>query len=523
MTQLHLLWQKFKAEFQAIGGWIARTATFGKLAILTPLVGSAWLIGQELQNDLVTIEPIAVPKTLAESGYTPEVAGYRLRDALNAYARASGTGSDDIRLNPNLAANEDSGLKSDFDLNISADKEPPDIVVPQLGLSARAVGALIRSAFGMTRHAIAGELTRQDSKYALRLRIDGRTVSSRDYEAENPDHLMTQVASDVMDIIRPAANAMARYREHKSEEAILKANEIIARYAKSNINVHFAYLLKGHYALGQRNYEEADEMFSNAASSNRSNAEPHRQLGISQLRRGRADDAIRKFQDALSINPKLAAAHNHIGIALAAQANLGNGKTDPAKLDQAMSAYRRAINAEPRYVLSYNNLGLAYFYRDKLADAIEQYRYAIRIIPTYVAARGNLAYALRQRYINEGVAQYRDEAIAEYRTAIELATGSEQRAMLHTFLGDFLRDFREDGNFEPAIAEYQQAIEIHRYSWAHNNLGLIWEKQGKIHDAIAEFEKAASFEPKESAFEENLQRMRRQQEASALTSGVANR
>ena len=99
MTQLHWLWQNLKANFQILGGWIARTMTIGKLAALAPLVAGGWLIVQELQNDLVTIEPIAVPKALSDIGYTPEVAGYRLRDALNAYAGAPAPGDDGTRFN----------------------------------------------------------------------------------------------------------------------------------------------------------------------------------------------------------------------------------------------------------------------------------------------------------------------------------------------------------------------------------------------------------------------------------------
>jgi hypothetical protein len=86
MTQLHWLWQNLKENFQLGGRWIVKTMTIGKLAALTPLVVGGWLIVQELQNDLIAIEPIAVPKALSEIGYTPEVAGYRLRDALNTYA-----------------------------------------------------------------------------------------------------------------------------------------------------------------------------------------------------------------------------------------------------------------------------------------------------------------------------------------------------------------------------------------------------------------------------------------------------
>jgi tetratricopeptide (TPR) repeat protein len=517
MTRLHLLWQNLKANFQAISGWIAKTTTFGKLAVLTPLIGSGWLLVQELRSDLITIEPIAVPKTLSESGYTPEVAGYRLRDALNIYAGAPAPGNDGTKLNPNLdsLANDDDSLKSNFDLNISAENELPDIVVPQIGLSVRAIAASIRSALGMTGHAISGELTRKDSKYALRLRIDGRQVSGRDYEAENPDELMTQAASDVMEIIRPAAHAMARYREQKKEEALLKANEIIAHYDKSDVNVQWAYLLKGNYALEQRNYREADQMFSNAVSSNRNSEQPHMQLGISLLRQGKPNDAVRKFRDVLAINPKSAIAYNNIGVALATQANLGNAKTDPAKLDQAIAEYQRAIDAEPGYVLPYNNLGLALFYRDKIDEAIKQYRSAIEITPNYLLARWNLAFALKKNNF-EG-------AVTEYRAAIKLAADPQQRAMLHTFLGDLLAEPGENSNVKAAILEYQRAIEINCYGWAHNNLGLIWTSEGKNDDAIVEFEKATICEPKDETFRKNLEHARLPKEASATTTGQVNR
>src|ERR1700752_4040330 len=314
MAQPNSYWPKFKENFQAFGGWIAKTATIGKLAALTPLAVGGWLIVQELRSELITVEPIEVPKALSDSGYTPGVAGYRLRDALNAYAGATAPGDNGTSLNSALdssIAQEDDSLSlgANLDLSISAGRELPDIVVPQIGLSLRAIASSIRSGLGMTGHAISGELTSQDSKYALRLCIDGRQVFSSDYEAENPDDLMTKAAPDVMEIIRPAAHAMARYRDQETEEALLKASEIIAHYDKSDINVQWAYLLRGKHALGQRDYKEAEDMFSNAVSSNENSEQPRIQLGVSLLRQGKPDDAIRQFRQVLAINPKSATAY----------------------------------------------------------------------------------------------------------------------------------------------------------------------------------------------------------------------
>lgn len=514
MAQLHLFWQSLNTAFQTFRSWIARTATFGKFVALTPLAVGGWFIAQELKSEVVTIEPIEVPKALSDSGYTPGVAGYRLRDALNIYAGAPAPGDNANSFNLNSVAHDDASLNSNLDLSISARNELPDIVVPQIGLSLRAIASSIRSVLGMTGHAISGEITRQDSKYALRLRIDGRQVFNSGYEAENPDDLMTRAAPNIMEIIRPAAHAIARYRD-RNEEGLLRAEQIIARYKKSDINVQWAYLLKGKHALRHDNYKQAEDMFSNAVSSNANSEQPHMQLGVALLRQGRPDDAIKKFRHVLAINPKSAIAYNNIGVALATQANRGDAGTDPAKLEQAIAEYQQAIKTEPGYVLPYNNLGLALFYRDRIDDAIKQYRDAIGIAPNYLLARWNLAFALRQRSS--------DAAVSEYRAAIKLATDPQQRAMLYTFLGDFLRETGENDNIEAAILEYRQAIDIKCYSWAHNNLGLIWRSRGKIADAIAEFTKATTCEPNDKIFEENLEQALRAQEASAVTTGLAKR
>lgn len=522
MTQLYLFWQNFKANFQILSGWITRTMTTARLAVLALTAAGGWLIAEELRSDLVTIDPIGVPKTLSDSGYTPEVAGYRLRDALNAYAEASAPGDDGARLNLNLdsVAHDDDSLNSNVDLSISAGHELPNIVVPQIGLSLREIASVIRSALGMTGHAVAGEITGRGNKYALRLRIDGRQVFSSEEETDSPDALMTNAAPAVMEVIRPAAYAMARYRERK-EEALLKADQIIAKHDPSDINVQWAYLLKGKHALRNDKFVDAQEMFSKAVNSNANSEQPRIQLGVSLLRGSRTDEAIGEFRKVLAIKPRSAVAYNNIGVALATRANLDN-RTNPnaeiyaAKLTQAVTNYKRAIAIEPGYALSYNNLALARATLGLVDESIADYRSAIDIAPHYMFARWNLAYALKTQRRFE-------EAIQQYRAAIKYATTDRNRAMLYTSVGDVLREQAgQSGDLEPAIAEYRRAADLDCYGWAHNNLGRIIEDQGKAQDAATEYEKAISCEP-HAEFEENLKRVRPKQEAAAVTTGLTNR
>lgn len=519
MTQPNLLWQNLRANFQAFGGWIARTAPPGRLAALIPLVVAGPLIVHELMSDVVTIEPIEVPKPLSDSGYTSEVAGYRLRDALNAYAEEPSPKDDGHNSNLNLdsTARDDDSLNSKLDLSISASRELPDIVVPQIGLSLRAIVSSIRGVLHRTGHVISGELIAQDKRYALRLRIDGRQVFSSGYEAGNPDDLMTNAAPNVMEIIRPAAHAMARYRDRK-EEGLLRAEEIIARYKKSDINVQWAHLLKGKHELGRDNYKQAGEIFSKAVSSNWSSEQSHMQLGISLLRQGKPKDALKEFQSVLAINPKSATAFNNIGVALATQANREKGKLDVAKLKEAIPIYEKAIKAEPGYVIPYNNLGLAQFHSEDTDKAIVSYRSAVAIAPKYLLARWNLAHALRKQ-------REFDASETEYRAAIELATDTKQLAILHTSLGSVLWDKAgKNGNLDEAVLEYRRAIALTCFGWAHYNLGEVWRVQDQIKDALAEFDKATTCEPKDETLERDVKEARlRALEASAVTTGQAKR
>ena len=220
----------------------------------------------------------------------------------------------------NSLAHDDDSLNSNLDLSISAGHELPDIVVPQIGLSIRAIASSIRGVCtGRGMWYRASLLLKKKLRVTPAHQRPGRS-SAAVTKPDNADDLMTYAAPSVMEIIRPASHAMARYHD-RNEEGFVEAREIIARYNMSDINVQWAYLLMGKHARESNNYEQAEEMFSNAVTSNRNSEQPHMQLGLLRLRQGRPDDAIAQFRNVININPKSAIAYNNIGVALATKAN----------------------------------------------------------------------------------------------------------------------------------------------------------------------------------------------------------
>lgn len=496
VAQENSFWLNLKAHIQWGFGWIAKTATVSNLVALIWIglsIVICGLVARDLARDVVTIEPISVPKSLSDDGYTPEVASHRLRDALNGYA---GT-------NKAISLSDNSNFHSNLDLNIAARDELPDFVVPTIGLSLNAIVSSIRGVLHYRDGpAISGEVIFRE-KFALRVRVDSRQVYDSGFESANPDELMTRAAPAVMEIIKPSVNADVLYRDHR-QRSLLKADDIIARFEESDVNVQWAYVLKGNNSLEQGDYAEAEKMFRKAISLNWNNPQPHNQLGLALQHEGRLEEAIVQFRRVIGMNPKSAIAYNNIGVALAEKAKQGG------KLDNAIEEYRRAIAVDPHYPLPYNNLGLALSHQGGIDEAIAAFRRAIFVDPKYLHAHWNLAFALRKQ-------RNFDAALAEYHAAIDCTKDTTQLAILHGSLGDVLKEKAgASGNLDDAIAEYRHAIDIDpAYSWAHNNLGLILRDQGKLDEAIAEFRSAAQADPKNETVKTNLDHALRVKEASA--------
>jgi Flp pilus assembly protein TadD len=503
VAQVLSFWLNFKAYFQSAFGWIARTATVSNFVALTWILVSVAICGlivQDLMRNVVTIQPISVPKELSDRGYTPEVAGHRLRDALNEYADVN-----------NGYALVDANAKADV-LKIAARDELPDFVVPQIGLSLNAIVASIRSVLHYSSgQTITGEILFHDNRYALRIRVDGRQVYGSGFVADNPDELLTEAAPAVTDRIQPYLNAIAAYHVNH-EQGVLKADDIIARGEESDINVQRAYLLKGNYFFDRKNYVDAEKMFRTAVGLNWSNPAPHNELGRALERQRRYDEAIAQYRRIIAMDPKSAVAYNNMGYAMFARS-----KPDQKHAD-AIEQYHHAIAVDPHYMMARNNLGLALSSQGDVDDAVAEYRRAILVDPKYVYAHWNLAAILKKR-------GNFDLALAEYRTAIDCTKVTRDVAVLHVSVGDTLKEKAgTGGTLDDAIAEYRRALEIDpAYAWAHNNLGVIWREQGKIDDAIAEFRSATQLEAANQTMKENLEQALKMKDADASKEAVVSK
>jgi Flp pilus assembly protein TadD len=170
------------------------------------------------------------------------------------------------------------------------------------------------------------------------------------------------------------------------------------------------------------------------------------------------EEAVAAYRQAIDLDPGNAKAHYNLGNALKAR---GNG-------DEAIAAYRQAIELDPRNARAHYNLGLAVKARGQLDEAIEHYQLAIRLDGMLAGAHTNLGNALK------GKGQL-DEAIRAYHKAIDL---DPRDARAHYNLGLALYG---QGQAEEAMQHYRLAIHLDpQFALAHGAVGQALLKQGQF-------------------------------------------
>ncbi len=479
------------------------------------------LLIRNLSQHTTAIEPISVPKMLAEGGYTPEVAAQRLRDAMTTFA-------EEAKIELQKSA-------------IVTRAELPTIAVPTVGLSLDAITSTIRTFFGNTRHrSISGELIVVDKLLWLRLRKDGRTLysSPAGIPPDKPDELLAEAAAAVWDESERELVA-AWYVSKDPARAIEKANRMIER-PRPGENVAGAYVIKGMAlrALGDREgaaaspgrkdaegaaarkYDDAIAAYSEAIRLDPKHAATRYNLGNALQLRQRHEDAIAAYREAIRLDPSFSESYNNLGVVLGklgdhegavaayreaiklaptiAKAYINAGATLQLLLgrtDEATAVYREAVKVDPMNAMAHYNLGTVLRSQPgKIEDAIAEYREAIRLDPDYVNAYFNLGMELHRQTGKSG------EAIAAYREVIKR---DPKFADAHYYLGLLLQD--QPGKSEDAIAAYREVTKLDpNYSDAHANLGAILKGLGRTEEAIAEFRAALRSDPNNTTARENL-------------------
>jgi tetratricopeptide (TPR) repeat protein len=228
-------------------------------------------------------------------------------------------------------------------------------------------------------------------------------------------------------------------------------------------NEHFRQATE---AMRRGRLQEAAEGFERVITSSSAFAEAHFNLGLVREEQGRNADAVASLQRALQLKPRLRGANLFLGIA---EYRLNH-------LDRAIGAFRKEAALAPSDANAWMWLGVAQLAKEQPEDAAVSLDRAAKLDSgnvdiLYHRGRAHLLVSknsYEQMFktdpnswrVHQVLAQANaeadrhDEAIAEYRAAIDLAP---RQPGLHEELGT---EYWKAGKLEPAETELQHELEL---------------------------------------------------------------
>ncbi len=235
----------------------------------------------------------------------------------------------------------------------------------------------------------------------------------------------------------------------------------------------------------------------------------HYSLGCALGAQRKLDQAVAAYRRALQIKPEYPEA----------LLNLGNVLHESGRLDEAVAACREALRQRPRYAEAHFNLGNALRDQGHVDEAVASYRRAVEIRPDFVDAHLNLGITAADRGdLDEAVAGCRKvlaldanyaeahftlgnvlqelghagEAAESYRRALQI---KPDLAEAHNNLGNALRALER---FDDAVAALRRAVQLRpEYLEARNSLGTVLYDQGRFEEATAECQEILRIQPGE--------------------------
>jgi len=213
-------------------------------------------------------------------------------------------------------------------------------------------------------------------------------------------------------------------------------------------------------------------------------------LGNVEAWQGKYQDAVHHIREALEIEGSHASARVRLG-----QLLFESGDAGPSEI-----AYRESIEQNPRIASAHLGLGRVLAARGNWSGAIESYRRACELSENYAAAH----YALAMAYTKTGDAARASQHLETYQRVKQLSQPSEDPLMdaVKSLYGGGLSHLSkgsslvQQGKVREAIIEFESALKVNpRLMLAHVNLIAMYGQLDRSDKAEEHFREAVKLDP----------------------------
>lgn len=174
-------------------------------------------------------------------------------------------------------------------------------------------------------------------------------------------------------------------------------------------------------------------------------------------------------------------------------------KDDPVDptLERALEGWKQAVRDDPSNSLARANLGATYLDMGKIDEAIEELETALEMVPDSFSYTLELGYAYREKGDFE-------KSIDLFVESADLTPAGEKYIAYY----EAAVTARDAGDMEAAKGFVAQSIEDNDMIWnSHVLLAELYEAEGDLEQALAEFEAALKFNPNDVELQRSVERV----------------
>ena len=242
-------------------------------------------------------------------------------------------------------------------------------------------------------------------------------------------------------------------------------------------------------------HEAAIAILKTQIETNPKHLRSHYLLGTVNFDKDEMDAAIANFKACLALDPYFQQANEKLLLAF----------QKSGRREEALAQLQKMLNrkASPE---GYNTAGVMYYQNQEIDEAITAFKRALQINPRYQLAKDNL----HQLYREQGIAALADEtypqAIAFFLQALQL---DPTDSTLYSLTGEV---YAKKGNHQNAIMEYKKALQFNpgatdakqNLARSYNNLGVQLTLSQRWEEAIDAYQQARQLMPDLASVKTNL-------------------
>ena len=295
-------------------------------------------------------------------------------------------------------------------------------------------------------------------------------LSGKRADAEKFFRLALATGGDTEGVVRAYVALAELLASLGKAEAAAKVLEEAATKLPQNFDLQMA---KGEVALSAARLEEAKTAFQTALSIDEQNLGPMYKLGVVHRKSREYDEAKKRFEAVAAVDP------NYPGLAL----EWGLWYAETGLGAQALKMYQDALQKAPDDIDLMFRVGTTQVLNGQSREAIQH----LEKVFAKRRTSPDVNYFLGRAYLQEGDST---RALNYLRTA---ARGDSNRADYQLYFGWAAADSNQQTEAEKAI-EAALALDA-TLADAYWQRGVLLQRKGKVHDALAELKTAVELSP----------------------------